>query len=191
MIKKIAGEQWKQMQFQGWRSLQKKYAVSTLGRCASYTSDILEDGKLLKGSRTTGYQTLNLHRAENNGTIYLHREIARLFLKKPGNRHKYVIHLNHKKGDNKASNLQWATLEEMAAHQQKSPLKIAYKTLQREKTTTQKGLKLTPTQVKTIKRVIADPKRKLTFSQLAKKYNVSEMTIYRIKSGENWGAVKN
>jgi hypothetical protein len=190
MIKKLAGEQWKQMQFQGWRSLKKKYAVSTLGRCASYSVDIMEDGKLLKGSLTTGYQTLNLHRPDSKGTIYLHREIARLFLKKPGNRHKYVIHLNHKKNDNRASNLQWSTLEEMAAHQQKSPLKIAYKALQREKTTTQKGLKLTPTQVRTIKMIIDDPKRKLTFSQLAKKYNVSEMTIYRIKSGENWGRVK-
>ena len=190
MIKKLAGEQWKQMQFQGWRSLKKKYAVSNLGRCASFTNDITEDGKLLKGSVTTGYQTLNLHRADNKGTIYLHREIARLFLKKMGNRHKYVIHLNHKKNDNKASNLRWATLEEMAAHQQKSPLKIAYKALQRAKTATQKGLKLTPTQVRTIRNIIANPKRKITYSQLAQKYKVSEMTIYRIKSGENWGGVK-
>jgi hypothetical protein len=190
MFKKLPGEQWKQIQFQGWKSLSKKYAVSNLGRCASYSKDVTEDGKLLKGSVTTGYQTLNLHRPEHNGTIYLHREIARLFLKKPGNRHKFVIHLNHNKKDNRAANLKWTTLEEMAAHQQKSPLKIAYKKLQQEKSATQKGLKLTPTQVKTIKKIIADPKRRLTYSQLAKKYNVSEMTIYRIKSGENWGKVK-
>ena len=190
MFKKLPGEQWKQIQFQGWKSLSKKYAVSNLGRCASYSKDVSEDGKLLKGSLTTGYQTLNLHRPEHSGTIYLHREIARLFLKKPGNRHKFVIHLNHNKKDNRAVNLKWTTLEEMAAHQQKSPLKIAYKKLQQEKSITQNGLKLTPTQVKTIKKIIADPKRRLTYSQLAKKYNVSEMTIYRIKSGENWGKVK-
>ena len=190
MFKKIPDEQWKQIQFQGWKSMSKKYAVSNMGRCASYTKDIDTDGKLLNGSVTTGYQTLNLHRPEHNSTIYLHREIAKLFLKKPGNRHKFVIHLNHNKKDNRATNLKWTTLEEMAAHQQKSPLKIAYKKLQQEKSATQKGLKLTPTQVKTIKKIISDPKRRLTYSQLAKKYNVSEMTIYRIKSGENWGKVK-
>jgi DNA-binding Xre family transcriptional regulator len=37
---------------------------------------------------------------------------------------------------------------------------------------------------------LSDPKRKLTFKQLAEKYGVSEMTLYRIKSGENWGKVK-
>jgi hypothetical protein len=190
MIKKLTGELWKQMQFPGWKQLKKKYAVSSLGRCASYSEDIIEDGKLLEGSLTTGYRTLNLHRPDNKGTIYIHREIARIFCKKKSQRQKYVIHLNHQKTDNKASNLKWATLEEMAAHQQKSPAKIAYKKLQKERTGTQKGLKLTPSQVRTLKRLIQDPRRKLTYKQLAQKYNVSEMTIYRIKSGENWSVVK-
>jgi hypothetical protein len=190
MIKKLAGEQWKQIQFSGWKQLRKKYAVSNMGRCASYSENILEDGKLLEGSLTTGYRTLNLHRPDNKGTIYIHREIARLFCKKKGPRYKFVIHINHQKTDNKASNLKWATLEEMSSHQQKSPAKIAYKKLQKERTGTQKGLKLTPSQVRTVKKLIEDPRRKLTFKQIAKKYNVSEMTIYRIKSGENWGAVK-
>ncbi|HMP86106.1 MAG TPA: NUMOD4 domain-containing protein [Lacibacter sp.] len=190
MIRKLPGEQWKQMQFAGWKQLKKRYAVSSLGRCASYTKELTEDGKLLNGSVTTGYRTLNLHRPANKGTIYLHREIAKLFGKKPTPRHKYVIHINHNKTDNKASNLKWATLEEMATHQQKSPQKIAYKKLQKERSAMQKGLKLTPTQVRTIKKIIEDPKRRITYRQLAKKYNVSEMTLYRIKSGENWGAVK-
>ena len=30
----------------------------------------------------------------------------------------------------------------------------------------------------------------LTIKKLAEKYNVSEMTMYRIKSGENWGRIK-
>lgn len=190
MIKKLAGEQWKQMQFTGWRLLKRRYAVSSHGRCCSYTKDIMEDGKLLDGSLTTGYKTLNLHRPGNKGTIYLHREIAKLFCKKASPRQKFVIHINHAKTDNRAANLKWATLEDMAAHQQYSPLKIAYKKLQKERSATQKGLKLTPTQVKTIKKIIHDPKRSITYKQLAKKYNVSEMTLYRIRSGENWSAVK-
>ena len=30
----------------------------------------------------------------------------------------------------------------------------------------------------------------MTYKQMAAKYGVSEMTLYRIKSGENWGHIK-
>jgi hypothetical protein len=89
--------------------------------------------------------------------------------------------------DNNAKNLKWASQEEVSAHQQKSPEKIAYKKRQANRTT---GLKLTANQVKTIKDSISNPKRKLTYKQMASKYNVSEMTLYRIKSGENWSRIK-
>jgi hypothetical protein len=187
MIKKIPGEVWKNLQFPGWKELRKKYAVSNMGRVASYTDDVHEDGKLLNGSLTTGYKSLNLHRPNSKGTIYIHREVAKLFSKKPSPKHKYVIHANHNKLDNKSSNLKWATQEEVAVHQQNSPAKIAYKKVQAARSN---GLKLNATQVKSIKKVLADPKRKHTFKQLADKYGVSEMTLYRIKSGENWGKVK-
>jgi hypothetical protein len=187
MIKKIAGETWKQLQFSGYKNLRKKYAVSTSGRAASYSEDIMEDGKLLSGSLTSGYRTLNLHVENGNGTIYLHREVAKLFCKKASPKYKYVIHLNYKKADNNYKNLKWATLEEVGVHQQKSPEKIAYKKRQANKT---EGLKLNATQVKAIKETINNPKRKLTYKQLAVKYKVSEMTLYRIKSGENWSKVK-
>jgi hypothetical protein len=187
MIKKNAGETWKQIQFPGHKQLRKKYAVSTQGRAASYDEDIVKDGKLLSGSLTSGYRTLNLHIDGGNGTIYIHREVAKLFSKKASPKHKYVIHVNHKKEDNSMKNLKWATLEEVSSHQQKSPEKIAYKKRQASRT---EGLKLNATQVKSIKEMIANPKRKLTFKQMAAKYKVSEMTLYRIKSGENWGSVK-
>lgn len=187
MIKRNTGETWKQLQFAGHKQLRKKYAVSSMGRAASYTEDVLKDGKLLNGSLTSGYRTLNLHLEEGNGTIYLHREIAKLFCKKPAPKYKYVIHLNHKKEDNQFKNLQWATLEEVGSHQQNSPQKIAYKIRQANKT---EGLKLNVTKVKAIKEAINNPKRKLTYKQMALKYHVSEMTLYRIKSGENWGKVK-
>lgn len=190
MIKKIAGETWRPLRFTGWKQLRKKYAVSSQGRAASYDNHILNDGKILNGSLTTGYRTLNLHRPGNKGTIYIHREVAKLFCKKKSVKYKYVIHLNHKKLDNTSKNLRWATLEEMAAHQQNSPQKIAYKEKQRMRAATSKGLKLTPSQVRTIKKIITNPNRKITYKQLAKKYKVSEMTLYRIRSGENWSLVK-
>jgi NUMOD4 motif/HNH endonuclease len=186
MIKKLPNEQWKHLQFSGWKQLRKKYAVSTHGRVASYTNEVLEDGKLLEGSFTTGYRTLNLHRPDNSGTLYIHREIARLFVKKPSPKYKYVIHVNHVKTDNSLKNLRWATLEEMISHQQKSPAKIAYKKVQANRT---KGLKLSAAQVKAIKTVLDNPNRKITIKKLAEKYAVSDMTIYRIKSGENWARI--
>ena len=186
MIKKLSGEIWKSLQFPGWKELRKKYAVSNLGRVASYTDDVVEDGKLLNGSLTTGYRSLNLHRPNSKGTIYIHREVAKLFQKKASPKYKYVVHINHNKLDNRASNLKWASQEEVSEHQQKSPAKIAYKKVQASRTT---GLKLNAGQVKTIKKLLSDPKRKLTYKQLAEKYGVSEMTLYRIKSGENWGRI--
>lgn len=187
MVKKIPGEVWKPLQFPGWKHLRKKYALSSTGRIASYYDDVNEDGKLLEGSLTTGYRTLNLHRPGNNGTLYIHRELARLFIKKATPKHKYVIHVNHNKLDNSVKNLKWATLDEMIAHQQGSPAKIAYKKVQANRT---EGLKLNAKQVTAIKKTLNDKNRKITIKKLAEKFGVSEMTMYRIKSGENWGRVK-
>jgi hypothetical protein len=185
-MKKAAGEIWKPLQFNGWKHLRKKYALSSHGRIASFTEDVETDGKLLQGSLTTGYRTLNLHRPGDNGTLYIHREIARLFLPKPSPKAKYVIHNNHNKLDNSVKNLRWATLPEMIEHQQKSPAKIAYKKVQANRS---EGLKLNATQVRSIKKILDDSKRKMTIKKLAEKFGVSEMTMYRIKSGENWARI--
>lgn len=186
MIKQLAGEVWKPLVFSGWRHLRNRYAVSSHGRIASYKDNIVKDGKLLQGSLTTGYRTLNLHRPNNKGTLYIHREMAKLFHKKPSPAHKYVIHLNHNKLDNKTKNLKWATLDQMIEHQQGSPAKKAYKIKQANR---KEGLKLTASQVRKIKTVLGSKSRNLTIRQLAKQYGVSEMTMYRIKSGENWARI--
>jgi len=186
MIKKLAGEVWKPLIFSGWKQLRNRYAVSNTGRIASYKKNILTDGKLLSGSLTTGYRTLNLHRPNNKGTLYIHREMAKLFLKKPSPAYKYVIHRNHNKLDNKISNLKWTNLEQMIDHQQNSPAKIAYKEKQANR---KEGLKLNATQVKKIKSILNSKNRNITIRRLAQKYGVSEMTMYRIKSGENWGRI--
>src|ERR1035438_936460 len=153
MIKKINGEQWKQLQFKGWKLLRKKYAISSHGRAASYYDDVHQDGKILVGSLTSGYKTLNLHIDGSNGTIYFHREVAKLFNKKKSLRDKFVIHLNHNKKDNHTKNLKWASQKEVSIHQQKSPQKIAYKKIQNSRT---QGLKLSANQVKAIKATLAN-----------------------------------
>jgi len=112
--------------------------------------------------------------------------MARLFLTKPSPSHKYVIHKNHNKLDNAVKNLKWATLDQMIDHQQGSPAKMAYKEKQANKS---EGLKLTSSQVRKIKTVLMNRNRNITIRQLAKQYGVSEMTMYRIKSGENWARI--
>lgn len=186
MIRNKTGESWKTLRFSGWKQFRYRYALSTQGSLASFQKDIFTDGKILKGSVTTGYRTLNLHRRGEKGTLYLHRELARLFVRRPSARHQYVIHLNHNKLDNRIRNLAWVTAEEMIKHQQSSPARIAYKKLQAERPV---GLKLTVSQVKKIREILNNPNRKLSIKQVAAKYMVSEMTIYRIKSGENWSSV--
>lgn len=186
MIKNLKGEIWKPLRFTGYKLLRNKYAISSHGRAASYHKDINDDGKILNGSLTSGYKTLNLHIDGGNSTFYFHREIGKLFIKKNSPKQKFVIHLNHNKTDNRVKNLKWATQKEVIEHQQKSPDKLAYKEVQKSKTT---GLKLKASQVKAIKNTLANPRRRLTHKQIADKYDVSEMTIYRIKSGENWSHV--
>ncbi|HEV7621908.1 MAG TPA: HNH endonuclease [Flavisolibacter sp.] len=187
MIKKIPGEVWKSLSFKGSKDLRNHYAISSQGRIASFKEDVVKDGKLLNGSLTTGYRTLNLHRPGHKGTLYIHRELAKLFLTRNTPKHKYVIHKNHNKLDNSIKNLKWATVEEMIEHQQSSPAKIAYK---KKQATREVGLKLTSAKVKKIKDLLNNKNRRMTIKQLADKYDVSEMTMYRIKSGENWGRVK-
>jgi DNA invertase Pin-like site-specific DNA recombinase len=75
----------------------------------------------------------------------------------------------------------------MIGHQQGSPAKIAYKEKQANRT---EGLKLTATQVKKIKSILNSKSRNITIKKLAQNYGVSEMTMYRIKSGENWARIK-
>lgn len=186
MIKKLSGETWKPLIFPGWKQLRYHYAISNLGRLISYKNDPIKDGKLLSGSMTTGYRTLNLHRPGNKGTLYIHREIAKIFLKKSSSKYKYVIHLNHNKLDNRFKNLRWATLQQMIRHQQASPAKIAYKEKQANRKV---GLKLNASQVKKIKIILHNGNRNITIKKLAGRYGVSEMTLYRIKSGENWARI--
>lgn len=184
MISYFKNEVWKDLPIKFKSSLRKKYAVSNHGRVVSYSKEI-KDGNLLNGSTVEGYTVINVKPNDTFQSLYLHREIAKLFLPKPGRAYKYVIHLDHDKKNNHIKNLRWATKEEMEAHQQKSPAKIAYKERQRNRTT---GLKLNSTKVRSIKRMLGSPDRK-TMKQIANQFGISEMQLYRIKKGENWGHV--
>ncbi len=190
MIKKTEGEKWRQVVFENWETMQRRYAVSNAGRVASYVKSVEKDGELLKGSEIEGYKVLRLRVKGAYVAFLFHRMVANAYCKKPSEAHSLVIHLNHKKQDNKADNIAWATKEMVAEHNKKSPAVKAYRKKMKDAVPDiKKGLKLTLGEVKQIKKMLLNPRRKLTHKQMAEKYGVSEMAITRIKRGENWGHV--
>jgi hypothetical protein len=92
-------------------------------------------------------------------------------------------------------NLKWATREEMLQHQHTSP-KVQKARIQSGKRIAEysknniTGNKLTISQVIHVKKLLADPKRKTRLKIIAKKFDISEMQLFRIKKGENWGHIK-
>ena len=191
MIKKIEGEKWRQVVFNNWESMQHKYAISNMGRMASYDENVQKDGNLLKGSDIEGYKVLRLRVKGKYVAFLFHRLVAEYFLRKKKPEHSLVIHMNYKKQDNSVPNLKWASKEEVADHSKQSPAVKAYRKKVRESIPDiKKGLKLTVSQVKQIKKLLQNPNRRLTYKQIAARYAISEMAITRINRGENWGYIK-
>ena len=191
MIKKIEGEKWRQVVFDNWESMQHKYAISNMGRMASYDENVLKDGNLLKGSDIEGYKVLRLRVKGKYVAFLFHRLVAEYFLRKKKPEYSLVIHMNYKKQDNSVTNLKWASKEEVADHSKQSPAVKAYRKKVRESIPDiKKGLKLTVSQVKQIKKLLQNPNRRLTYKQIAARYDISEMAITRINRGENWGYIK-
>ncbi len=188
-MKKISGEKWNTIPSHK-SAYGKRYAISNHGRLVSFTKQPL-DGNLIKGSLVEGYIIWRFKKMKKDGSyknfgILLHRLVAKNFLPPPQRGEKLVMHFNYKKTDNHYTNLGWATIAEAAAHAQGSP--FVKKARKRAAETGIGGnTKLTIEKVKEIKKLLAKGK---TLKEIAAKYKVSDMQIYRIKIGENWKNVK-
>jgi len=146
-----------------------------------------KDGKieLRKFKPSGGYFRYNTRQNGKNKAIFLFKEVAKAFLKKPSSSHRFVIHKDHNYLNDQVENLKWATPSEHRLHTAQSPnskkarenrviRKSSHSKLLNDKTALQ------------LKTMIWDPKRKLSLKQIAEKFGVSEMQIYRIKNGEFW-----
>jgi len=186
MIRFYTNEDWKEIHFD--EKPTKRYAVSNLGRILSFTEK-MNHGKLLKGSPIQGYPSLKCRINGKEKTLYVHKLVGQYFLEKNSENQTYVIHLDYNKKNNKTYNLRWANKETMFSHQQKNPtvLKAREKQAQFKP---QVGHKLSSTDVMRIKKKIWDPTRKTRFKLIARQFNISEMQLYRIKSGENWSHIR-
>ncbi|AFU68212.1 HNH homing endonuclease [Psychroflexus torquis ATCC 700755] len=179
MIRNYWNEQWKPMVFDEKIANTEKYKISNYGRlikCQAFSEVLVNEFFI------NGYQTIPLKQKENGKSTsrYVHKLVAQHFLEQGDGI--YVIHLNYDKKDNKVENLKWATKKEKENHQFTNP-----EYLNRPKKRTYS--KLTEAKVRLIKRKIHDPNRRTRMKMIAKQFGISEMQLYRIKSGENWGTV--
>jgi len=183
-IKQLPGEKWKTLP--GHKTaFGQHYAISDHGRLVKFTKSV-EDGTVLRCSMQEGYP---IWRTRKNGEHYhalLHRLVAKHFLPKPKKSETIVIHVNHKKTDNRAENLDWVTAEEATAHAQNSPAVKKAKKIMRERVGGGYNTKLTEAKVKKIKQLLG---RNKTLKEIARQFGVSDMQIHRIKTGENWAHI--
>jgi hypothetical protein len=161
----------------------KKYAVSSHGRLASYDKNI-EEKFVLKLHLNGGFPMATIHVDGKSKALFVHQALGYSFLKKPSPKYKFVIHLDYNKANNDLSNLKWATKEEQVEHSKKSPYVLAATAHKLYRGATAR--KLDEKKVIQLKKEIWNPKRKLTLKQIAAKYGIAEMNLYRIKNGELW-----
>jgi len=174
-----------------------RYAISNLGRLISFTENF-EDGRVLKGSMLEGYRVFRykIYKGKkiSNKHKFYYRLVAEYFLEKKSEEHTHILHLDHNLANDVMGNLVWATKEEMMKHHSTSPRvkKSRIESTKRlvELNRNREGSKLTSTKVMLIKKMLANPNRKTRMKMIAKQFGISEMQLYRIKSGENWGDIK-
>lgn len=186
MIKNYRQEEWKQLHKEEWQE-RFVYKVSNFGRMISFLKK--PEGELMNGGKASGYFCFAVRlKSLKSKTYYVHRIVAELFLKKKED-DKYVIHKNFEKEDNRADNLAWVNKEEWVKHQYNSP-KVQENKRNRKLRKITSYSKLTYAQAVVLKKKLLDPNRKTRIKVLAKQFGVSEMQLYRIKSGENWGDIE-
>lgn len=160
-----------------------EYEVSNYGRIKK-KKVYDENWRLSPTSIVSEYESFGIAKKDklSKSSYYVHRAVAILYVEKREDQN-YVIHLDFNKLNNEASNLKWANRMEMSLHHKKNPKKIA----RIGQVTTSK---LSEGRVRMIKKKILDPNRKTRMRLIAKQFGISEMQLYRIKSGENWGHIK-
>lgn len=181
MIRSFWDEKWKLAKFDDSIADGECFKISNYGRIINCKG---EEEFLTKKSFINGYQNLRLKQRKTGKQTsrYVHKLVAQHFLEQ--NDGIYVIHLNYDKTDNHVKNLKWATKKEKEIHQFSNP---EFKN--RPKPRKRHYAKLTETQVIRLKRKIHDPNRRTRIKLIAKEFGISDMQLYRIKNGENWGDV--
>jgi DNA-binding CsgD family transcriptional regulator len=170
-------EEWKKIRI----PTNHRYEISNYGRVKSYA---LTEVKFINGKLTNGYYVIDMFdtKAKMRRSRLVHRLVAEYFLDKPKAAEKSVIHLDGNKSNNHYKNLRWVTTTDASKmHISNADMRNAMMERNRNRV---RGTKLHVDQVDKIRLLIKAGKH--TQKQIAAQFDVSEMQIYRIKSGELW-----
>jgi hypothetical protein len=179
-------EIWKLIEFKG-KKPGTPYAVSNLGRFGVMHGKNKIEVRSFK-PQNNGHR-YNYKLNGRSKAIFVYKEVARAFVKQASPKHSMVIRKDHDYLNDKAENLKWVTPQEHKQHVTFSPNSVNAR--RKKAITISSTAKIfDEKKAKEVKKMIWDPKRTLTFKQIAEKFGVSEMQIYRIKSGELWYHVK-
>ena len=191
MLRLYPSEEFREIKFEV--KLKLRYAISNIGRLISFKDDIRQ-GTVKKPRNNHGSLAFQVKAKEDGKYVYetysYSKLVATYFIPKTSEEQVQVIHLDYDVLNNRVPNLRWATYEEKLQHQRKSPHVLAARKKLIEHNIKSDGRKLTVTKVMLLKKRLLDPNRKTRMKMLAKQFGVSEMQLYRIKSGENWGHIK-
>jgi len=169
-------EIWKPVKFEDNISEKEVYEVSNYGRVKSFKIDT-ENGIILKPQVLGRYHVIYLKQKNGKKTVRLvHKLVAELFIPKDDEAKNLVFHRDYNPLNNRIENLEWVTRAELEKYKIKNPLRKTHK--------------LTAETVRIIKKKIFSPNRKTRMKMIAKQFGISEMQLYRIKTGENWAHVK-
>lgn len=180
MLKNLRNEVWQPFSQTTWDENEHIF-VSNYGRVKKEQPN--GEFSLVKCYPAGGY-LMFFYRKKTGKTssLYVHRVVAELFVDNP-NKNELVIHKDYDKTNNRAENLSWVSRKEVTAHNLLNPKVIESKINKRT------NYKLSEAKVRLLKRKIFDPNRKTRYKMIAKQFGISEMQLYRIKSGENWGHI--
>jgi hypothetical protein len=164
-----------------------QYLISNQGRLAVKNPD--GSLEVRKFKPTGGIYRYNIRLKGKSSSIFLTKEVAKAFVKKPSSKHTFIIHKDHDYLNDRAENLRWATREEHREHTTMSPRSVEARNRKAIIRSSHSRV-LNEKSAVALKKMIWDPERKLSYSQLAQKFGVSEMQIYRIKNGLFWYHVR-
>lgn len=154
------------------------YEVDTDGNVYSCLTNKTRRKGILKPYVKNGYLAVNLYINNKCKHYYIHRLVAEAFIPN-SNDLPCVNHIDGNKENNSLENLEWCTRSENEKHAYKNDLEIHY-------------CKLSKRQVKEIRELYVPKSKNFGTVALAKKYKVSQSTIYNIikgltyKEGDNY-----
>ena len=159
-----------------------RFEISNYGRVKKMRdgrSKHKDKPRILNPSIISGYPAISGIQCKDgkSRSFYIHHAVAELFLPPKQEGQTRIMKIDYDKTNNVYTNLKWVTFSEWRAHQPATAKKF-------------RNAKLNESKVALLKKKLFDPNRKTRMKMLAKQFGISEMQVYRIKVGENWGHVE-